>query len=85
MAARSKNTPMCIVTFGYRHFLMPVVSGMKLVQLLGESVECESNYEGGGELTYEIGDPVKVEFVTVRPSQLRMPPGPSEPRRLEHR
>lgn len=80
--ATKKTGPMCIVTFGHRHLLMTVPSGMKLVQLLGEGIECESEYTGGMELTYVMGEPLRVEFVTVNPSQLRMPAPPAPPRLL---
>lgn len=76
-AGKNKNVPMCIVTVGFHHLLMPVSDGMKAVTLLSGAVECESQYGGELRMTYVVGDQPRVEFTTVRHSQIRM----SEPAR----
>jgi hypothetical protein len=81
--APKKSGPMCIVTLNHHDFLMPVATGMKIVQLMGEAVECNSTYERGLDYTYTVGKPVKIEFTTVRHDQIRMP-AEVKTFRLEH-
>lgn len=83
MATKVKSGPMCIVTIWHREYLMPVATGMKIVQLLSEALEVDSDYGGHGEYSYTVGKPVPCEFKTVRPDQLRMP-APVRTLRLEH-
>lgn len=70
MTARSKPVQMCCVSIGFQAFLMPVEVGMKMVSLLGQAMSCDKQYDAGGWVFYVEEQP-RVEFVTVRPDQIR--------------
>ncbi|UYC12266.1 hypothetical protein [Xanthomonas sp. CFBP 8445] len=80
MAAKPKNGPMCIVSIGYQHPLMPAADGMKVVSLLAGAVDVDhdpDNYQ-----RYVVNEPVRVRFETVPASHVRLKPEPaSDPRR----
>lgn len=71
MATRTKSQPMCIITIGFQNLLLPISDGMKVVQLLSQAIDCEQQYEGGGEFTYVVHEQVDVGLKTVQPRQIR--------------
>ncbi|HEY4294538.1 hypothetical protein [Luteibacter sp.] len=70
---KPKKGPLCVITIGFQTFLMPVTAGMKLVQLLGQAIECEEFYAGTYERRYTAGKQVDVHLATVRDDQVRLP------------
>ena len=79
MARPAKPVPMCCVSIGYQDFLLPFSAGMKLVELMQNSVVTRKNFDGRA-YQYPVGDQPNVEFVAVKPSQIVMP---SDAPRLE--
>jgi hypothetical protein len=68
-----KAVPMCCVTIGYQHYLMPADKGMKVVELMQSAFECEQRYEDRG-MQYQVGEPPqRVVFEMVRPGQIVQP------------
>jgi len=76
MAAKPKNGPLCIVTIGYQHLLMPAAEGMKVVALLANAVDVD--YDGASQhrVGYVVNEPVQVRFETVTADQIRARPDP---------
>ncbi|UPG87004.1 hypothetical protein L2Y94_06515 [Luteibacter aegosomatis] len=70
---KTKGGPLCAVTIGFQTFLMPVASGMKLVQIFTQAVDCDESYDGSYERKYTAGKQVAVHFTTVRDDQVRLP------------
>ncbi|SOZ12060.1 hypothetical protein [Cupriavidus taiwanensis] len=85
MATAKKAVPMCVVSIGYQDFLMPVSSGMKLVDLMSTAVGCETR---GYPTEVTIRDQPEIRMEMVKAKQIRAP-GPdrsdSDSRTLEHR
>lgn len=46
--------PMCVISFGYQHYAVPVVEAAQVFQLLQGAVALESNY--GSTLDYKIAN-----------------------------
>ncbi|MEN9192814.1 hypothetical protein AB3094_14785 [Xanthomonas euvesicatoria] len=74
MAAKPKSGPMCVITIGYQHLLMPVTEGMKVVALLASAIEVEFDHTTARRVGYVVGDAVQVRFETVTAAQIRLPP-----------
>jgi len=73
MATR-KPMQMCHVTVGYQNLLMPADKGMRLLELLQHSIECEIDFVGRG-VVYQAGKQPRVEFSLIQPDQVRAPAG----------
>jgi hypothetical protein len=68
--------PMCCVTIGFEHLLMPADTGMKVIALLQSAVRCEQRYDA--ERTYEVQpEPLELECRIVPASKIMMPSGAS--------
>lgn len=70
MATAKKAVPMCVVSIGYRDYLMPVTAGMKLVELMSSAVECERQFD---PRRFEIGEQPLVQLEVVKASQISRP------------
>lgn len=74
--APKKTVPMCCVSVGSLDLLMPTDKGMKLVELLQSSFECERGYANRGYV-YRLADAAPiVQFATVQPKQIQQPDSP---------
>ncbi|KHS06583.1 hypothetical protein RM61_15045 [Xanthomonas phaseoli pv. phaseoli] len=73
MAAKPKSGPMCVITIGYQHLLMPVAEGMKVVALLANAIDVEFDHTTVRRVGYVAGDEVQVRFETVTAGQIRLP------------
>lgn len=82
MSRTSKPVPLCCVSIGYQALLMPADKGMKLVELLQGAVECDRRYEGHGP-TYYLREQPDVEYVAVKPQQVRAPRADASPSAIE--
>ncbi|MCC5074322.1 hypothetical protein [Xanthomonas campestris] len=74
MAAKQKSGPMCVVSIGFQHLLVPVAEGMKVVALLANAIEVEYDHESVRRVGYVAGEPVRVRFETVTAAQVRLRP-----------
>ncbi|MCP3048351.1 hypothetical protein K6X13_14810 [Xanthomonas euvesicatoria pv. allii] len=74
MAAKPKSGPMCVVSIGFQHLLLPVAEGMKVVALLANAIEVEFDRASVRRVGYVAGDAVQVRFETVTAAQIRVPP-----------
>ncbi|MBB5881201.1 hypothetical protein GGR74_002404 [Xanthomonas arboricola] len=72
MAAKQKSGPMCVVTIGYQHLLMPVAEGMKVVAMLASAIDVDYDHESMRRVGYVAGEPVQVRFETVTAAQVRL-------------
>lgn len=73
MAARSSSKPvpaMCVVQIGFTTVLMPAANGIKVVQLLGDALDCDRRYDGDTRERYQITGPLRVEYRSVNPNQV---------------
>lgn len=77
--ATKKTMPMACVTIGFESYLMPTDVGMKVVQLMQESVRCDRDYTGGLGHVYTPRDVPTIELTMVRPNQVRIAPQGGEP------
>lgn len=77
-----KNPTMCAVQIGYQTVLMPAASGMKVVALLADAMDCNQHHDDDFRPVYEVGEPLSVQYKSVRPGQIRLPQR-AQPRRLE--
>lgn len=76
MAAKPKSGPMCIVTIGYQHLLMPATEGMKVVALLANAIDVDYDRENLRRVGYVVNEPAQVRFETVTADQIRARPDP---------
>ncbi|MCL1550484.1 hypothetical protein [Xanthomonas nasturtii] len=72
MAAKQKSGPMCVVTIGYQHLLMPVAEGMKVVAMLASAIDVDYDHESTRRVGYVAGEPAQVRFETVTAAQVRL-------------
>ena len=73
--AATKSVQMACLSIGYTDYLMPATKAMKVAELMQAAVECDQRYTGQ-EMVYEVQpEQLRVAFVLVRPSQVRMPDG----------
>ncbi|RFF43905.1 hypothetical protein [Xanthomonas campestris] len=72
MAAKQKSGPMCVVTIGYQHLLMPVAEGMKVVAMLASAIDVDFDHESMRRVGYVAGEQVQVRFETVTAAQVRL-------------
>lgn len=70
MATTRKAVPMCVVTVDFQDYLMPVTSGMKLVELMSKAVKVEAR---GYPTEVSMLDQPDVRMEMVKPSQIRQP------------
>ena len=65
---------LCVVTIGYRHYLLPMPDGLKLIELMQKALSCEWTY-GEGEKLFEAGGAPDLSMQVIKANQVRMPPG----------
>lgn len=62
---------MAKLTIGYTDYLLPYAKALKVAELLQDIVECEIGFDGLTTTYTERDREVPVEFVLVRPQQVR--------------
>lgn len=73
MAARtSKQQQMAVVSLGYRDYLLPQASALKVLDLMSQALEVDSTYSGS-KLRYRVGEAPDVSLVVVKSEQLDLP------------
>lgn len=77
--APTKPVQMAFLTIGYVHVLMPADKAMKVAELMQHAMPAERDFSGSGDLYVVQEQPLRVEFILVRPNQIRMPHGESMP------
>lgn len=77
MSRAAKPVPMCCVTIGYGlNLVLPTDKGLKLVDILQSSFECEKEYASRGYV-YRLKDGAPlVEFSLVQPKQIQTADSP---------
>ncbi|WP_160286857.1 hypothetical protein [Pseudomonas knackmussii] len=78
MAARNSKQQLCVVTVGYREYLLPQADALKLIDIMSRAATVESDYSGG-EYKYVVGEAPRAELVVVRLGQLVMPQAEAAP------
>lgn len=78
MSRATKPVPMCVLTIGYRDYVLPADEGMKIVKAMQSAFECEKHYENH-QAYYEVGEQPNVEYMGIKPNQLRMPKAEVKP------
>ena len=76
--------PMCAVTIGFETYVLPAAAGLKLVELMQQALQCESDYGVGTHVT--VTGPAHVTYRSMPLDQIKMPPGSQvEPARRQAR
>ncbi len=73
MATRStKQQQMAVVTLGYRDYLLPQASALKVLDLMSQAVEVESEFSTR-KMRYRVGEAPEVSLVVIKSDQLELP------------
>lgn len=75
MTTRRRSKQMCYVEVGFTHLLMPSDEGMRLVKLLENAVQCESNFGYGADEIFTPSAQPRVSFRLVNQDQINMRSG----------
>lgn len=70
MTAPKKTVPMCCMTIGFDHYLMPVEAGTKIFSLMQKALKCELVFDDKGYF-YAVGGAPAVKVEVVSPRQVR--------------
>jgi len=63
---------LCCLTIGFSSYLMTPEKGMKVIQLMQESIECERDLvRQSPEWQYQLRDRPRLELTIVKPEQVR--------------
>lgn len=72
---------MCVLRIGFAEYVMPIDSGLKIIQLMRGSVQCEVEYHSH-PLKYRCTRATEVELRSVTADQIiLLSPEPAVPRR----
>ncbi|WP_222932581.1 hypothetical protein [Pseudomonas sp. WS 5059] len=73
MAVRtSKPQQMAVVTLGYRDYLLPQASALKVLDLMSQALEVDSDFSSRKQ-RYRVGEAPEVSLVVVKSDQLDLP------------
>ena len=76
--APKATAAMCCLTLGHLEILLPADAGLKVVQLMRGALCCGRDYDSNMNRVYVLRDELDVEYINVRPGQVRAAAPPAE-------
>lgn len=70
--ASAKQKPICHLRIGFTDLLIDADKGLQVLKLLGESTECELQFEGRG-YSYVVRDAPQLALEIINPDRVKAP------------